>query len=50
LRNNFSLANSDGHTIAGFLATRTGKTLPVLSADERFRAVVRREMAKACLA
>ena len=43
-------ANSVGHSIAGFSATRTTETSPVLSADERFRAAVRREMAKAGLA
>jgi len=43
-------ANSVGHCIAGFSATRTTETWPVPSADERFRAAVRREMAKAGLA
>jgi len=43
-------ANSAGHSIAGFSATRTTETWPVPSADERFRVAVRREMAKAGLA
>jgi hypothetical protein len=43
-------ANPVGHSIAGFSATRTTETSPVPSADERFRAAVRREMAKAGLA
>ena len=43
-------ANSVGHSIAGLSATRTTETSPVPSADERFRAAVRREMAKAGLA
>src|SRR6516164_9107004 len=43
-------ANSVGHPIAGFSATRTTETSPVPSADERFRAAIRREMAKAGLA
>ena len=42
-------ANSVGHSIAGFPATRTIDT-SVPSADERFRAAVRREMAEAGLA
>jgi len=44
-----SSANSVGHSIAGFSATRTTETLPLPSADEGFRAAVRREMAKAGL-
>jgi len=43
-------ANSVGHSIARFSATRTSETSPAPSADERFRAAVRREMAKAGLA
>jgi len=43
-------ANSVGRSIAGFSATRTTETSPVPSADEGFRAAVRREMAKAGLA
>ena len=43
-------ANSVGHSTARFSATRTTETSPVPSADERFRAAVRREMAKAGLA
>jgi len=43
-------ANPVGHSIAGFLATRTTEASPVPSADKRFRAAVRREMAKAGLA
>jgi hypothetical protein len=43
-------ANPVGHSIAGFAVTRTTETSPVPSADERFRAAVRREMAKAGLA
>ena len=39
--------NSVRHVVTGFSATRTS---PVPSADERFRAAVRREMAKAGLA
>ena len=43
-------ANSVGHSIARFSATRTTEPSPVPSADERFGAAVRREMAKAGLA
>ena len=43
-------ANSVGHSIARFSATRTTETSPVPSADERFRVALRREMAKAGLA
>jgi len=43
-------ANPVGHSIAGFSATRTTETSPVPSADERFRAAIRREIAKAGLA
>jgi hypothetical protein len=43
-------ANPVGHSIAGFSTIRTTATSPVPSADERFRAAVRREMAKAGLA
>ena len=43
-------ANSVGHSIAGFSAARATETSPLPSADERFRAAVRREMAKAGLA
>ena len=42
--------NSVRHVVTGFSATRATETLPVPSADERFRAAVRREMAKAGLA
>jgi len=42
-------ANSVGHSVAGFSATRTTETSPVPSADGLFRAAVRREMAKAGL-
>jgi hypothetical protein len=45
----FSL-NSVPQVGTGFSATRTTGISPVLSADERFRAAVRREMAKAGLA
>ena len=43
-------ANPVRQVVTGFSATRTTETLPVPSADERFRAAVRREMAKAGLA
>ena len=43
-------ANLSGHFTAGFSATRTTETSPVPSADERIRAAVRREMARAGLA
>ena len=43
-------ANSVRQVVTGFSATRTTETSPVPSADERFRAAVRREMAKAGLA
>jgi hypothetical protein len=43
-------ANLVGPSIAGILATRTTEISPAPSADERFRAAVRREMAKAGLA
>ena len=43
-------SNSVPQVGTGFSATRTTETLPVPSADERFRAAVRREMAKAGLA
>ena len=42
--------NSVRHVVTGFSATRATETSPVPSADERFRAAVRREMAKAGLA
>jgi hypothetical protein len=43
-------ANSVGHSIAGFSATRTTETSPATSAEDRFRSALRREMAKAGLA
>ena len=43
-------ANSVGHSIARFSATRTTETAPVPSANERFHAATHREMAKAGLA
>jgi hypothetical protein len=43
-------ANSVGHSIAGFSATRTTENPPLPSNDDRFRAALRREMAKAGLA
>ena len=43
-------SNSVPQVGTGFSATRTTETSPVPSADERFRAAVRREMAKAGLA
>ena len=42
-------ANSVGHSTARFSATRTTETSPVPPADDRFRAALRREMAKAGL-
>jgi hypothetical protein len=46
---NFS-SNSVRQVVTGFSAARTTETSPVPSADERFRAALRREMAKAGLA
>lgn len=43
-------ANSVRQGAPGFSATRTIGTSPAPSADERFRAALRREMAKAGLA
>ena len=40
-------ANSVGHSIAWFSATRATEASPAPSADERFRAALRREMANA---
>ena len=42
--------NSVRHVVTGFSATRTIETSPAPSADEHFRAALRREMAKAGLA
>jgi len=42
--------NSVRHVVAGFSATRATEASPAPSADERFRAALRREMAKAGLA
>ena len=42
--------NSVRHVVTGFSATRTIETSPAHSADEHFRAALRREMAKAGLA
>ena len=42
--------NSVRHVVTGFSATRAPEASPAPSADERFRAAVRREMAKAGLA
>jgi hypothetical protein len=43
-------ANSVRHVVTGFSAARATETSPAPSADERFRAALRREMAKAGLA
>ena len=42
--------NSVRHVVTGFSATRATEASPAPSADERFRAALRREMAKAGLA
>ena len=42
-------ANSVRQVVAGFSATQSTETSPAPSADERFRAALRREMAKAGL-
>ena len=42
--------NSVRHVVTGFSPTRAREASPAPSADERFRAAVRREMAKAGLA
>ena len=42
--------NSVRHVVTGFSATRATEASPTPSADERFRAALRREMAKAGLA
>ena len=42
--------NSVRHVVTGFSATRATETSQAPSADERFRAALRREMAKAGLA
>ena len=43
-------ANSGHQSVTGFSAARATETSPAPSADERFRAALRREMAKAGLA
>jgi hypothetical protein len=43
-------ANPTRQAVAGFSTIRTIETSPAPSADERFRAALRREMAKAGLA
>ena len=43
-------ANSVLHVVTGFSATRATEASPAPSADERFRAALRGEMAKAGLA
>ena len=43
-------ANPERHVVTGFSATRATEASPAPSADERFRAALRREMAKAGLA
>jgi hypothetical protein len=43
-------ANPARQVVAGFSTTRTIEASPAPSADERFRAALRREMAKAGLA
>ena len=42
-------ANPVQHVVTGFSRTRATETSPSASADERFRAALRREMAKAGL-
>ena len=42
-------ANPVQHVVTGFSPTRATETSPSPSADERFRAALRREMAKAGL-
>lgn len=43
-------ANPVGQVVTGFSAARVIEASPAPSADERFRAALRREMAKASLA